>query len=401
MWEQQNWEQHQGFEDRGETFRDFVHDGRTYVVAVNTCGLSPYTSRSAVFVVPFRYAVVTGGNKGIGLEVCRQLAAHGVTVVLTARDTKKGLEAIGNLSKSGFSDRVHFHQLDVLDPHCITNLADFVKSEFGKIDILGEGPSLLQVNNAGIGGVVFDVDACKARCAAAAEGESSVSVFDGTTTSTYELSKVCMDTNFYGTKLVTEALLPLLQLSDSPRIVNVSSCEGKMKLISDEWAKGILSNIEDLTEEKIDEVITAFLQDFKEGKLAENGWRTFLPAYSVSKIALNAYTRLMAKRYPLMSINSVHPGFIKTDLTIFIGNSTPEGGGSSVAITPEMMEFMQKLRKVVTVGVVGGYDLVKISEQLNEGITKNLKPPFLIRLRKDDPNVLAIPTKNLLQKLAF
>lgn len=83
-----------------------------------------------------RYAVVTGANKGIGLEICRQLACNGVMVVLTARDEKKGMEAVENLKRSGLSNLVVFHQLDVVDPSSIASLADFVKSHFGKLDIL-------------------------------------------------------------------------------------------------------------------------------------------------------------------------------------------------------------------------------------------------------------------------
>ncbi|XWS77079.1 hypothetical protein CRYUN_Cryun01aG0231700 [Craigia yunnanensis] len=83
-----------------------------------------------------RYAVVTGANKGIGLEICRQLASKGIMVVLTARDEKRGLEALEKLKDSGFSDHLVFHQLDVADPASIIYLADFVKNRFGKLDIL-------------------------------------------------------------------------------------------------------------------------------------------------------------------------------------------------------------------------------------------------------------------------
>ncbi|TVU15084.1 hypothetical protein EJB05_38586, partial [Eragrostis curvula] len=91
-----------------------------------------------------RIAVVTGANKGIGLEVCRQLAVRGVTVVLTARDETRGAAAVEKLKELGLSDVV-FHQLDVTDPSSISRLADFLRSRFGKLDIL--------VNNAAIGGV--------------------------------------------------------------------------------------------------------------------------------------------------------------------------------------------------------------------------------------------------------
>ena len=88
-----------------------------------------------MYWVWLRYAVVTGANKGIGLEICRQLAANGVRVVLTARDGKRGLEALESLKGSGLSNLV-FHQLDVGDPSSISSIADFIKAQFGKLDIL-------------------------------------------------------------------------------------------------------------------------------------------------------------------------------------------------------------------------------------------------------------------------
>lgn len=83
----------------------------------------------------FRVAVVTGGNKGIGLEVCRQLASRGVAVILTARDEKKGTEAVATLRGSGLPD-VQFHRLDVSNPTDTARLAEFIKEKFGRLDIL-------------------------------------------------------------------------------------------------------------------------------------------------------------------------------------------------------------------------------------------------------------------------
>lgn len=82
--------------------------------------------------------MVTGANKGIGLEVCRQLAADGVAVVVTSRDEKRGLEALHHLkTSSGFSDElVFFHQLDVTDSKSIESFVDFVRTRFRKLDIL-------------------------------------------------------------------------------------------------------------------------------------------------------------------------------------------------------------------------------------------------------------------------
>jgi len=79
--------------------------------------------------------VVTGGNRGIGLEICKQLASKGVTVVLTARDEKRGAEAVKNLASQGLSN-VLFHQLEVGDLSSAARLADFIREQYGKLDIL-------------------------------------------------------------------------------------------------------------------------------------------------------------------------------------------------------------------------------------------------------------------------
>lgn len=103
-------------------------------------------------------AVVTGGNKGIGLEICRQLAINGVKVILTARDEKRGKEALEKLKGSGVLDVV-FHRLEVTNRSSIVSLADFIRAEFGRFDIL--------VNNAAISGCTVDYDmleATKVRC---------------------------------------------------------------------------------------------------------------------------------------------------------------------------------------------------------------------------------------------
>lgn len=86
-----------------------------------------------------RYTVVTGANKGIGFEICKQLASKGITVVLTARDERRGLEAVEKLKQQlglSDSDQVVFHQLDVIDPNSIASLANLIKTRFGKLDIL-------------------------------------------------------------------------------------------------------------------------------------------------------------------------------------------------------------------------------------------------------------------------
>ncbi|QCE12266.1 neomenthol dehydrogenase [Vigna unguiculata] len=263
-----------------------------------------------------RYAVVTGANKGIGFVICKQLVSNGVTVVLTARDEKRGIEAVEKLKEFGVSDQVLFHQLDVTDPKSIESLANFIKTQFGKLDIL--------VNNAGIRGTTVDHDAL----AAAREKVESVD-WRKFSYETYEATEASIGTNYYGVKLMCEAFIPLLELSDSPRIVNVSSTLGKLENIPNEWARGVLSDVESLTEEKVDEVVKKFLNDFKEGSLETNGWPR-PSAYIVSKAALTAYTRALAKKHPSFCINAVCPGFVKTDLNFNRGYLGVDEGAESV-----------------------------------------------------------------------
>ncbi|XP_059429617.1 short-chain dehydrogenase/reductase 2b-like [Corylus avellana] len=270
-----------------------------------------------------RYAVVTGANKGIGLETVRQLASQGITVVLTARNVKKGMEATSKLHHSGLPN-VIFHQLDVLDPVSIHHLANFTRDKFGRLDIL--------VNNAGDSGLVVDVVDAEGLRALNIDPTSWLSgealgLVQGVIKQTYDKAEECLNTNYFGVKRVTEALLPLLQLSPAgARIVNVSSLRSELKRIPGEHIRKELSDIETLTEEKVDAVVRRFLHDLKENALEINGWTLMLPAYSISKQTLNAYTRVLAKKYPNMCINCVHPGFVKTDMNWNTGIMNLEEG---------------------------------------------------------------------------
>ncbi|KAI7729379.1 hypothetical protein M8C21_018640 [Ambrosia artemisiifolia] len=274
--------------------------------------------------------VVTGANKGIGFEICRQLASNGVKVVLTARDEKRGLDALAKLKGTHLSDLVIFHQLDVVDPVSVASLAQFVKTQFGKLDIL--------VNNSGIGGNVADEEALRAATTGGKEAAGGQVEWGKILTESYELAVQCIQTNYYGAKRMVEHFIPILESSDSPTIVNVSSSMGKLKGLKNEWAKGILSDIESLTEEKIDEVLNEYLKDYKDGLLEAKGWPPFLSAYTLSKAAMNAYTRILAKKYPTFSINCVCPGFVKTDINYNTGILSVEDGAETpvkVALSPK------------------------------------------------------------------
>ena len=87
-----------------------------------------------------------------------------------------------------------------------------------------------------------------------------------------------------------------------------------------------LSDVETLTEERIEVVIRRFLHDLKENALEGNGWPLTVPAYGMSKVTLNAYTRILAKKFPNMCINCVHPGYVKTDINWNTGTMSVEEG---------------------------------------------------------------------------
>nr|XP_043622107.1 (+)-neomenthol dehydrogenase-like [Erigeron canadensis] len=279
-----------------------------------------------------RCAVVTGANKGIGFETVRQLGASGVTVVLTARNEKRGTEARSLLHGLGLSN-VLYHQLDVQDLQSIQALANFIQTQFGKLDIL--------VNNAGASGVIVDEDGLRALNIDPQSWLSgkATNLVQGVMKTTNDSAKECIDTNYYGVKNVTRALLPLLERSPSgARIVNVSSLRGELWRIPNKQIRKELGDLQSLSEEKIDGFVEKFLHDLRNHELEVNGWSKMLPAYSVSKAMLNAYTRVLAKTYPKMCINCVHPGYVNTDINWHTGTMTLEEGAQGsvmLALLPE------------------------------------------------------------------
>ncbi|XP_050369701.1 (+)-neomenthol dehydrogenase-like [Argentina anserina] len=281
-----------------------------------------------------RYAVVTGANKGIGYELVRQLACRGVVVVLTARDEKRGREATAKLHhEHHLHANILFHQLDVTDTLSVQSLTNFIRDTFGRLDIL--------VNNAGASGVLVNEQELKALNIDPTIWLSGQAVdrVQGAIKQTYDKAEECLNTNYYGVKRVTEALLPLLKLSsEGARIVNVSSLRSELKRIPSEKIRNELGNVEALTEEKVDAVVKRFLHDFKENSLEAKGWTMMLPSYSISKQSLNAYTRVLAKMYPKMYINCVHPGFVNTDLNWHTGTMTVQEGAAGplkLALLPD------------------------------------------------------------------
>ena len=81
----------------------------------------------------------------------------------------------------------------------------------------------------------------------------------------------------------------------------------------------MLIDVESLTEERLDKVLSEFLKDFKEGSLEAKGCPAYESAYIVSKAVVNAYTRILAKKYPSFYINCVYPSYVKTDINYNCG----------------------------------------------------------------------------------
>ncbi|KAK1409046.1 hypothetical protein QVD17_41318 [Tagetes erecta] len=260
-------------------------------------------------------AVVTGGNKGVGFEICRQLADKAVTVVLTARDEKRGIDAVAKLNSSG----VVFHQLDVTDPASIASFANFIDHRFGKLDIL--------VNNAGVSSTIVDEESFWSLNLPSEVIDEKAKQVQKPVTQTFEGIQKCLETNYYGAKHVTQALLTLMLKSNSPRLVNISSKLGQLENVQDESARKILGDVDGLSEELVDEVVKGYLKDAKDEELlAKKGWSSNVSGYTMSKAALNAYTRVLAKKYPSLCANAVSPGFVATDMTFFKGTFTTEEG---------------------------------------------------------------------------
>jgi NAD(P)-dependent dehydrogenase (short-subunit alcohol dehydrogenase family) len=204
-------------------------------------------------------AVVTGANRGIGLEVVRQLAARGMYVILGSRDAEKGTKAAGLLVAEGLN--VVVYQLDITDQGSIDRFVTNVTTQFGRLDIL--------VNNAGI---LYDT-------------------WQQALTADLNVVQSALETNTFGPWRMCQSCLPLLRHSHSGRIVNVSS---------------------------------------EVGSLASMG--AGAPAYSVSKVALNALTRLFAAELlgTGILVNSISPGWVATEMGGAGGRSVVQGATSVV-----------------------------------------------------------------------
>lgn len=210
-----------------------------------------------------RIALITGANKGIGREIARQLAEAGVTVIIGARDPERGQAVADDLAARGL--KAEAIRIDLTDGDSISAAAETIRDRHGRLDIL--------VNNAGI-----------------------VDAQDGPPSSgSPEAARRIMETNFIGTLAVTQAMLPLLRLSVAGRIVNLSSSLGSLAVNGDPTSPYYSAR---------------------------------LIGYNASKAALNMLTVQLAAelRDTPIVVNSVSPGYVKTDLTGHTGFMTAEEG---------------------------------------------------------------------------
>jgi NAD(P)-dependent dehydrogenase (short-subunit alcohol dehydrogenase family) len=206
-------------------------------------------------------AIVTGGNRGLGLETCRQLAVLGYQLVLTSRNLSQGEAAAAALRESGL--RVVAHQLDVTDPLSVDRLAADVDAAYDRIDVL--------VNNAGV-----------ALRPADDKGTLQVDI---------ETIRQTLEVNTLAPLRLCQAVVPVMRRGGYGRVVNVSSGMGQ-------------------------------LDDM------ESGW----PAYRISKTALSAVTRLVAREVSGANIlvNAVCPGWVRTDMGGSSATRSVEEGAAGI-----------------------------------------------------------------------
>src|ERR1700677_3650233 len=220
-----------------------------------------------------KVALITGANRGIGLETARQLGQKGITVVVAARTLKAAKKPASTLQAEGIE--AFPVQLDVTKEDDRSAAAKAVAEKYGKLDIL--------INNAGVG---------------AEDGMFTPKTVE---TTEAELQKV-FGTNLFSVIAVTREFLPLLKKSPAGRIVNLSSILGSLTLHADPNSP-IAS-------------VKAF-------------------AYDASKTALNAFTVHLAAELKdtKIKVNSAHPGWVKTELgTQHAQLEIPEGGKTSVEL---------------------------------------------------------------------
>jgi len=213
-------------------------------------------------------ALVTGANKGIGLQVAKDLSAHGFIVIVGSRNLEDGEKAAKSVG-----DEARAVQLDVTDQASIAAAAEHIGNELGRLDVL--------VNNAGISHV-----------AKPDRSFEEVVASDRLSAAQLDDVRAVFETNVFGVIAVTQAMLPLLRKAPAARNVNVASSGGSLTLNSD----------------------------------PANPHRSRFGTYSASKAAANAVTVAFAAELETagIKVNAACPGFTATDLNNFRGTRSVE-----------------------------------------------------------------------------
>src|SRR2546428_10903795 len=234
-------------------------------------------------------ALVTGANRGLGLETAVQLREEGFRILLTSRDEDKGIAVARKLDPEGHD--VVYHQLDITDRGSITALAKDFPGLAYRIDVL--------VNNAGIGSWGADRRA----------------------------SGRTIETNYFGSRDVTDALLPLIP--DGGRVGMVSSGLGEASSMGPDLRPRFADP--SLTRPALDSLVNSYLSDLEKGEAKSAGWPS---AYSVSKVAMNSLTRILARELAprKIRINSVCPGWVRTDMGGPGANRSVQVGARSIVL---------------------------------------------------------------------
>jgi len=235
-----------------------------------------------------------------------------VKTIVACRNEALGKEAAANLKGLGYD--AEYRNLDISDDWSIARFSRDMADDFGTLDIL--------VNNAAI-----------------AFKESDPTPFK-------EQASATINPNFFGTMRITESLMPLLQNSEAPRIVNVASQAGHLRILKNEELKSKFVNCPSIDE--LENLVNAYVQDVQDGTHAEKGWPN--SNYGISKLAVIALTRILAKREssvnPTFLINAVCPGYCDTDMTSHKGPRTAEHG----ARTPAMLALLSSVGPVAPTG---------------------------------------------------
>mmetsp|Transcript_7937 Transcript_7937/g.24505 ORF Transcript_7937/g.24505 Transcript_7937/m.24505 type:complete len:268 (+) Transcript_7937:70-873(+) len=240
-----------------------------------------------------RCAIVTGANKGIGLQIAKQLLPSVSLLILACRDAGRGEAAVKAL---GGAPAV-FEELDISSESSIDAFAERIAEKYGKIDVL--------VNNAAI--------AFKA---------ADPTPFKGQT-------KPTLHTNFHGTFRLTEKLLPLLSKSDDGALVNVASMAGKLSQLSESRQAQFASD--ELTKEKLVSLVDEFEADVAADAHKEKGWSS--SNYGFSKLAVIAYTKILAREAPAtLKVNCCCPGYCATDMSSHKGPRSADDGAKNAVM---------------------------------------------------------------------